>query len=189
VYATTAAEFVKNELFDFVRLELGILKLKQERFIDTIVKEKDLRDRLVDFLAKNPASPQIYEDLKGIVDKQTQLSDTHREQLLTPLDALFNPERNISQCLQLAFLRADSYFLYEALLDPEKLRDGFSGACTLVSYFLNDYIYVANAGDCRAVLGRKRDSSKYVQMESSVWSFISRRPKSDLKCSRFHASQ
>lgn len=154
-----ASEFVKNELFDFVKLELGILKLKQEKFIDSIVKEKELRDRIVDFLAKDPASPQLYEDLKGIIAKQSQLDEAHREQLLTPLDALFNPERNISQCLQLAFLRADSYFLYEALLDPEKLRDGFSGACVLLSYFLNDHIYVANAGDCRAVLGRKRDSS------------------------------
>lgn len=141
---------------------MGILKLKQEKFIDTLLKEPELKSKILNFVSKNPASYDLYTDLKHIIEKQEKLNDAHKEQLLGPLEALFNPDKNISQSLQLAFLRADNYFLYEALLDPEKLKDGFAGACVLVAYFLNDRIYVANAGDCRAVLGRKRDTSKYV---------------------------
>eukprot|EP00842_Homolaphlyctis_polyrhiza_P005419 jgi/Hompol1/5879/HPOL_000178-RA len=42
---------------------------------------------------------------------------------------------------------------YEAAM--ASLRTAFSGACAIVSYVDGDDIYVASAGDCRAVLGRR----------------------------------
>lgn len=137
-----------------------------------MITEPELKDKVLDYVSKNPADPVLYSDLMGIVNKQEGLHQSRKEQLLGSIETLFNPEKNISQSLQLAFLRADNYFLYEALLDPDKLKDGYAGACVLIAYFLKDRIYVANAGDCRAVLGRKRDTSGYALLSYLSFPFL-----------------
>jgi len=40
-------------------------------------------------------------------------------------------------------------------VNEERFSDGFSGACSLLVFIAGRYIYVANAGDCRAMIGRR----------------------------------
>ncbi len=40
------------------------------------------------------------------------------------------------------------------------IRVAGSGACAILAYIRGDEMYIANTGDCRAVLGRKLDYSK-----------------------------
>lgn len=52
------------------------------------------------------------------------------------------------------FLEADHHFLQFAL-DDGRVEDGLSGACLCVSHVVGKKIMTANAGDCRAIVGRR----------------------------------
>jgi len=52
-------------------------------------------------------------------------------------------------------LHADDHFLKLALIDHRPL-DGLSGACLLATHIKGDVVRTASAGDCRAVVGRRR---------------------------------
>lgn len=77
----------------------------------------------------------------------------------------------IPDMMATAFDRLDQDLTTEALshsddisVNDECLRTVFSGACANVAFFQGNDLYVANSGDCRAVLG--------VQMDNGVWSPI-----------------
>jgi serine/threonine protein phosphatase PrpC len=40
-------------------------------------------------------------------------------------------------------------------MDEFKLADAYAGACALTAYNVGRHLFIANCGDCRAVLGRK----------------------------------
>jgi len=63
----------------------------------------------------------------------------------------------ISDALTKAFLKADKDFL-ETNKSLKNFEAGAAGACTIIAYILHtesaDYLFIANAGDCRAVVGK-----------------------------------
>ncbi|CAM9152371.1 unnamed protein product [Phaeothamnion confervicola] len=82
----------------------------------------------------------------------------------------------VTAALGRAFLRVEREFLYQSLLQrfeilingKQQVRSAFelgfgdvarTGACALVALVRHGHLYVANAGDCRAVLGRRHASS------------------------------
>ena len=77
-----------------------------------------------------------------------------------------SPEDHITESLITAFERLDKDLSMEALtpssavMYDEALHTVFSGACACIAYIDGDDVYVANAGDCRAVLG-SRDSDGF----------------------------
>lgn len=52
------------------------------------------------------------------------------------------------------FLEADRAFLTTAL-KSKRFEDGLSGACMVVSHITAEAVTTANAGDCRAIVGRR----------------------------------
>ncbi|XP_057291068.1 pyruvate dehydrogenase [acetyl-transferring]-phosphatase 2, mitochondrial-like [Hydractinia symbiolongicarpus] len=88
----------------------------------------------------------------------------------SPLKQLFatgNTDENqiplnfgVSQAIKEAFLRLDTDMISEMkyLADSNQMNThnlgvALSGCCALVAYLVHDELYVANLGDCRAVLG------------------------------------
>ncbi|XP_038069978.1 pyruvate dehydrogenase [acetyl-transferring]-phosphatase 1, mitochondrial-like [Patiria miniata] len=82
----------------------------------------------------------------------------------------FQEEDKKADMLMTSFDRLDKDLSAEAVstsngeFNDEGLHTVFSGACACVAYVDADDLYVANAGDCRAVLGR--------QSEGEPWSAI-----------------
>jgi serine/threonine protein phosphatase PrpC len=58
----------------------------------------------------------------------------------------------------LPFLQADNHFLEFSLAD-NRINDALSGACINVVQISGDNVVCANAGDCRAIIGRRRVNS------------------------------
>lgn len=80
----------------------------------------------------------------------------------------FDPSRAIPDAMKKAFLQADQAFLLSGVLDKvNKLQDVFSGACLLLTYIVENWVFVANAGDCKAVLGKKI-GNRYIAVPLSV---------------------
>eukprot|EP00727_Mastigamoeba_balamuthi_P000091 m51a1_g10079 hypothetical protein (744) ;mRNA; r:47178-51075 len=65
------------------------------------------------------------------------------------------PLNTIPSALRKAFLLTDRDFFLECAADPEKALGAASGCCALLVAFVGPAVYVANAGDCRCVLGRR----------------------------------
>jgi hypothetical protein len=42
----------------------------------------------------------------------------------------------------------------------------YSGACTLLTYVMGNHLFVANAGDCRAILGRRKKGDQHEEFEA-----------------------
>jgi serine/threonine protein phosphatase PrpC len=63
----------------------------------------------------------------------------------------------VEQALISAFIDADKHYITESILSHLLNGDGaercISGSCVVVSFIENGYLYVANTGDCRAILG------------------------------------
>merc|ERR1711962_1637386 len=66
----------------------------------------------------------------------------------------------ITEAIRTAFLRLDDALINEVRqlseqnqLDSDNQGLALSGCCALVAYVLGDELFVANSGDCRAVLG------------------------------------
>jgi serine/threonine protein phosphatase PrpC len=72
---------------------------------------------------------------------------------------MFNEKRQelVEQALISAFQDADKHYITESILSHLLGGDGvercISGSCVVVSFIENGYLYIANTGDCRAVLG------------------------------------
>jgi pyruvate dehydrogenase phosphatase len=68
---------------------------------------------------------------------------------------MMSQNQNVTEALKSAFQKADKDFLTGCLLDRKKFKDGISGACVALSVVMENTLYVANAGDCRVVLGKR----------------------------------
>lgn len=71
-----------------------------------------------------------------------------------------SPYENITDAIRKAFLRLDNDLIKEVRLlsdsnqlDSENLGLALSGCCALVAYILEDELFIANSGDCRAIIG------------------------------------
>ncbi len=163
---SAASEFVKNELFDFIKWEMQSLRRQQHQLIDYLITDEQARVNMKKRVLEHPFSTKVYQEMKNVVDEAIK-KDSKLKPLVAPLESLFHPDKSIIECLQLAFLRADSNFLFESMVDPKKIGDAFAGACTIASLILDDKIYTANAGDCRAVLGKKTETQKWTAVDLS----------------------
>lgn len=83
----------------------------------------------------------------------------------------FNGRMPIAESLSLAFTQLDDDIATEAI--PVRVIDdsfvvGATGACALVSYIEGQQLYVANAGDCRAVLGSLSQDGSWIATPLSI---------------------
>lgn len=83
----------------------------------------------------------------------------------------FKDRMPIEESLSLAFTQLDDDISTEAI--PVKVLDesfvaGASGACALVTYIEDQHLYVANAGDCRAVLGSLKPDGSWLATPLSI---------------------
>ncbi len=70
-------------------------------------------------------------------------------------DAMHVGQHDVRTALEKAFLTADSDFLNAAFCE-RRFHDGLSGACAVVCHVSADgVVTAANAGDCRAIVGRR----------------------------------
>mmetsp|Transcript_9874 Transcript_9874/g.36808 ORF Transcript_9874/g.36808 Transcript_9874/m.36808 type:complete len:490 (-) Transcript_9874:47-1516(-) len=89
------------------------------------------------------------DDIKRNVDK-IEVSKEKREDLKKSLDnKLMYPE-----LLKMSFAFLDQMF-FDRAVDSRDIEKAIPGSCAVAAYALDDELYVANLGDCRAVLGRK----------------------------------
>jgi pyruvate dehydrogenase phosphatase len=86
------------------------------------------------------------------------------EMLHTPID-----DNTVEDNLKAAFMRLDHDILSDAMpdtlnksLDLETISLALSGSCATVAYISETDLYVANAGDCKAVLGQQVESETFV---------------------------
>lgn len=106
-------------------------------------------------------------ELPGFIERRLRVLDVQERKLRT-VDApsgsfaKFFTERAklVKEALAAAFLDADRFFLSESVVlhlinggQRQSLERCFSGACALVALIDRDTLYIANAGDCRAVMG------------------------------------
>ncbi len=66
-----------------------------------------------------------------------------------------NFNSTITTALIRAYERADRDFIWGGHMDDVRLADVYSGSCAITAYCVGKYVFVANCGDCRAVLGRR----------------------------------
>ena len=106
-------------------------------------------------------------ELPGFIERRLRVLDVQERKLRT-VDApsgsfaKFFEQRSklVKEALAAAFLDADRFFLSESVVlhlinggQRQSLERCFSGACALVALIDRDTLYIANAGDCRAVIG------------------------------------
>jgi len=143
---TAASEFCKQELLQYIYYEFYKKKESQ--------KGKEMQH------LKGLLPQQWTEVEKQLVDKQAI------KQLRDQFDIL----RIIPTSMMRAFVVADDDFLVSRILQggQKKFMEGYAGACALVACILDRILFVANAGDCRAVLAKKVLNPK----GEFVWSAI-----------------
>jgi len=68
-------------------------------------------------------------------------------------------EEELTEKIRLALIqgyeRADKDFILQGQMDEFKLADAYAGACAITAYTVGRHLFIANSGDCRAVLGRR----------------------------------
>eukprot|EP00128_Syssomonas_multiformis_P011108 Colp12_sorted_trinity150504_noHs@24860 len=70
--------------------------------------------------------------------------------------ALDEKSKDLITCaLTRGFHDTDRCFHCEKFLVEQNIEKVYAGACTIVAHIQNDNLFVANAGDCRAVVGSK----------------------------------
>lgn len=84
-------------------------------------------------------------------------------------------ECSIEEHLRSAFLRLDHDIMSECLphghyltLNDHAIENGLSGSCACVAYIDETDLYVANTGDCKAVLGVQLDKDHWNTVEMSL---------------------
>ncbi|XP_022106633.1 pyruvate dehydrogenase [acetyl-transferring]-phosphatase 1, mitochondrial-like [Acanthaster planci] len=100
-------------------------------------------------------------------DRQTLFRHSLGQYMKDNLEMDFQGEDRVADVLMTSFDRLDKDLSTEAQstsngeFNDEGLHTVFSGACACVAYVEADDLYVANAGDCRAVLGRQSDNEPW----------------------------
>lgn len=106
---------------------------------------------------------ELLETFDSQVEFVAEIRDLYRTSFLTFVRELSQSdpsnEIQIETALDNAFLRLDSDFSNEALIDLSRkdaaktLAVAMSGAVAVVAHFCGPHLHVAGCGDCQAVLG------------------------------------
>lgn len=158
---TAAAEFAKEQLINYVQYNLHLKLQAQEAMLaaneglanilenihdanDWDTFEMDEKNAFFKNVAQQSSTGSISSPIIGHKNNATAIRDA------------FDVTRCIPDALKKAFQQADQAFLLSGVLDKaNKLQDVFSGSCLLMTYMVDNWLFVANAGDCKAVLGKK----------------------------------
>jgi len=81
------------------------------------------------------------------------IQDTLKRYISEPSDS--NVINTIKAALISAYERADRDFIWSGNVDEHHLAAVYSGSCVITAYCVGQYLFIANCGDCRAVLGRR----------------------------------
>jgi len=85
------------------------------------------------------------------------------QQVLVAESENFNLLSAMPTALSKAYVEADREFLLSGVLDELKLANVYTGACANNVIVMGRHVFVANAGDCRAVLGKWNSQRKQWQ--------------------------
>lgn len=141
---TAAAEFARSQIIQYVQYNL-YQKIQAQ---DQLSKNNP---ELVNIISQFST---VEEWDQFCLQNQNQVGNVKNS--IDILRETFDLSRAVPDAMKKAFQQADQAFLLSGVLDKvNKLQDVFSGACMLTSYILENWIFVANAGDCKAVLGKK----------------------------------
>lgn len=166
------AEMVKNRL----PLYLAVSFLSKS---DLTILEKNLsrhfsKDDFVRILQeRSPAVENTSQSNFGyILSQKQEVFQTGPKYFIKSLiEMRFEGRMPTQESLSLAFTQLDDDISTEAI--PVKVLDdsfvaGASGSCALVSYIEGPHIFVANTGDCRAVLGSAKGDGSWLATPLSV---------------------
>ena len=159
-HGPACAQVISERLFNYIAAEVlpyDILEHANRMFSTGNLTE------LVDF----------YEHPNDYIshDQQQLFKNSLAQYLKDNISIDFQGEYDLTNILMIAFDRLDKDLTTEALkttngdFNDEGLHRVFSGACACIAYVEGDNLYVANAGDCQAVLGEQKDDN--------VWSATS----------------
>lgn len=154
----TCAQVVSERLFNYISAEI----LPYDT-LSSVYKKIENRDtQLVKWLGKYSHPSSVNTDIH------------HRslvKYLLENVSVDIDSDDDVTDSLTTAFERLDNDLMTEAVATSndidshnECLRTAFSGSCATVAFIQGSDLFIANAGDCRAVLGE--------QMGNGQWSPI-----------------
>ena len=163
---SAAAQFTKDNLINNIRCRMNTIHKKQQDFLK--VARQDAETALEKHEAQQSADDpeilarplsvdklQAYEDSLSYTtsNQWKEFEDIHGKQAKSSL----NINSLVSFALSTGFIRTDNDFFKHVLMNS--FQEGYSGACTLLTYFpaKRNLCYIANAGDCRAVLGSSEE--------------------------------
>ncbi|XP_071957416.1 pyruvate dehydrogenase [acetyl-transferring]-phosphatase 1, mitochondrial-like [Antedon mediterranea] len=156
------AQAVCQRLFEYIALEiLPFEDLKKTK----IEMEKNKMLSLVEFF-RHP-NEYVSQDCHDLF-----LESIHKY-LLDNLSVDHMDDIDIPDCLETAFDRLDKDLSSEAkkttnsYLNEEALHIAISGACACVAYIRDSEIFLANTGDCRAVVGQKEADGSWTAVNLS----------------------
>jgi len=151
------AQVVNERLFSYIAVMLS-----PHSVLEKIVK--DQVDPCLDLISRFTRKDYYYSsDLLDLF--RAALQRLAHDQLIAP-----NDECTVEDILKGAFMRLDHDILADAIpkegfgefINLETLSLALSGACANLAYVNGTDVYVANTGDCRAVIGQQ-------QTEDDTW--------------------
>eukprot|EP01114_Cavostelium_apophysatum_P001724 TRINITY_DN11502_c0_g1_i1.p1 TRINITY_DN11502_c0_g1~~TRINITY_DN11502_c0_g1_i1.p1 ORF type:complete len:393 (+),score=89.29 TRINITY_DN11502_c0_g1_i1:254-1432(+) len=151
-----AAEFARTQLIQYVQYNLFLKLQGQEQFAKSDREMANFVERL--------ATTSDWDQFEQQIE-----CNTGSKEAAEMVREMFDVTRAVPDALKRAFQQADQAFLLSGVLDKaNKLHDVFSGACVLMTYVLDNYLFVANAGDCKALLGAR------VKNSNGEWQWMAR---------------
>eukprot|EP00795_Rhopilema_esculentum_P013969 gene13969-4931_t len=130
---------------------------KAKRKIDKI------KSRSYDIIGKEHDDNPVIELAKNF-DRKQKMLQTGSDEFCNFLDKSEN-RFSQSELLKLAFSTLDRDICKEAVpsgFADESLLIGLAGSCAIASVIQGDDLYIANTGDCRAVIGKHSSSGKWI---------------------------
>jgi pyruvate dehydrogenase phosphatase len=156
-YACSQA--LSERLFNYISASMS-----QQETLKEIANENSDLDKIVDWF---PYQPQYFNQDLDKLYKQS-LAKFAKESLANFEDC------SVEEHLRHAFIRLDHDIMSEGLpfghsigLNEQALGNGLSGSCACVAYVDETDLYVANTGDCKAVLGVQIDKDHWETVELS----------------------
>lgn len=156
------AQVLSERLFSYIAVMLSPLEILEDIRHGKINPCDDLINR---FARKDCYLSSDMADMY-----QTSLQKLSNELLTAP-----NDDCTIEDILKAAFMRLDHDILADAYpadgrltLNLETLSLALSGACATVAYVDGTNLYVANSGDCKAVIGHQVDEDSWKPIPMST---------------------
>ena len=150
------AQVVSERIFGYIAVMLSSHDVLEKIKKGTISPCQDLLHRF------SHTDWYLSSEMENIYEKNLQ-------KLALELLTAPNDDSSISDILSAAFLRLDHDILAEAepitgyrSLNLETISQALSGACANIAFINGAELYVANAGDCKAVLGQQTDGETCV---------------------------